>query len=292
MLADDRLQHLQDAVDDPVGWAFFAGASLLQAGRASLLLRDHGTAQLIVYAAVGIEPAEAATLRVCVGRGVAGVVAERGIILAGEEDGVVFLSLPIVTARGVEGVLEVTDRQGDRQFGDGDIALAGTVAAHIAYQLGKHQIAAEQVIGDVSDRILFEDLLDRELARSRRTGSPLTVAIARLTQTEASVTTSIEGVAVEAISDALRGILRRYDVVGRYAHDSVALLFISSMDAGSGVMQRIAETVAAVIRSSSLDLECRIGIARCPIDGISGAELLSAAGANAINGQRVERILP
>lgn len=292
MIADDRLQHLQDAVDDPVGWAFFAGASLLQAGRATLLLRDHDTPQLLVYAAVGMEPSEVASTRVCVGKGVAGVVAERGITLVGEDDGVVFLSLPVETARGVEGVLELTDRQGDRQFADEDIPLAETVARHIAYQLKRNRTAAGQGIGDVASRILFEDLLDRELARSRRTGSPLTVAIARLGGPDASGAAPDKGDAIEAIGDALRGVLRRYDVVGRFAHDSVALLFISSADSGSEVVQRVAGTLAIVLSSLNLDVECRIGIARCPIDGISGAELLSAAGANAMNGQRVERISP
>lgn len=290
MIADDRLQHLQDAVNDPVGWAFFAGASLLQARRASLLLRDRGTSALVVYAAVGIEPSEAASTRVFVGTGVAGVVAERGIILAGEDDGAVFLSVPIVTAHGVEGVFQVADRQGNRQYGDEDIALASAIAGHIGHHLGRDRIAAEQVIGDLTDRIIFEDLLDRELARSRRSGSPLTVAIARLAPMEETDIAEDEGHAIEAISDALRGTLRRYDVVGRYAHDSVAFLFMPSPNAGIEVVQRVAETVAVVLQTMNLDVECRIGIARCPADGISGAELLTAAGVNAVNGDRVERI--
>lgn len=290
MIADDRVQHLQDAVDDPVGWAFFAGASLLQARRATLLLRDRDTPVLVVYAAVGIESSEAASIRVSVGTGVAGIVAERGIILAGEDEGVVFLSVPIVTDHGVAGVFQVTDRQGNRQFGDEDIALASTIAGHIGYHLGRDRIAAGKVIGDVTGRILFEDLLDRELARSRRSGSPLTVAIAQLAPMKEGDTAANEGHPIEAISDALRGTLRRYDVVGRYAHDSVALLFMPSPHAGTEVMQRVAETVAGVLRKMNLDVECRIGIARCPVDGISVAELLTAAGANAVNGERVERI--
>lgn len=292
MVADDRLQHLQDTVDDPVGWAFFAGVSLLQAGRATLLLRDRGTPQFAVYAAIGIEALEAASLRVSIGEGVAGVVAERGIILAGEDEGTVFISVPIVTADGVEGVLQVADRQGDRQYGDMDIALAGAIAAHIAYHLARQRVVADQAIGDLTDRTLFEDLLDRELARSRRTGSPLTVAIARIAGLEMGVEARNQGHVIEAISDAMRGALRRYDVVGRYAHDSVALSFISSSDAGKEVIERITNTVAGVLRNMSLDVECHIGIAHCPADGISGAQLLTVASAKAANGARVESISP
>ncbi len=290
MAADERLQHLRDTVDDPVGWAFFAGVALTQAGRASLLLRDRGTPQFLVYAAVGMEASEAASLRVSPGKGVAGVVAERGLILAGEDAGTVFLSVPVVTAHGVEGVLEVADRQGGRQYDDGDIALVEAIAAHIAYHLGREQVAPNQAIASVAGRTLFEDLLDRELARSRRTGSPLTVAIAQIVGRENSVVGVDDDHVLEAISDALRGALRRYDVVGQYSHDSVALLFISANDAGLEVMQRVTDTVAGVLRDIGPDVECRIGMARCPVDGISGAELLAVAGANAMRGERVESI--
>lgn len=275
-------------MDDPVRWSFVSGAYLLQAGCASLLLRDHGTPWFVTRAVLGAEPFGSDN-RISIGEGVAGIVAERGVVLAGEDAGTIFLSVPIMTDHGVEGVFTVSARGDGRQFADEDIPLAVTIAAHIGQQIGKERVMAERAINDLPDHVLFDDLLERELARSRRAGSPLTVAIARLHRTEASSPAGGTGPEViPALRDALRAVLRRYDVVARYGQESFALLVSALPGEDEEVLRRVAGTVAAVLHATSSGMECRIGVARCPADGISSAQLLAAASGSADGVERVD----
>src|SRR5579875_2971406 len=101
MTTDQYLHDIRD-VSDPITWAFITGAHLLGAGRASLLLRSPDEPVLSAVATLGVELTTAPTIRVPIGEGIAGLVAERGVRFVGSRNGVVFMSLPIITDRGVE----------------------------------------------------------------------------------------------------------------------------------------------------------------------------------------------
>lgn len=290
MVSDDRWQQqLRDAVDDPVRWAFLSGAYLLQAGRASLLLRDRSAPILVPAATVGIPADEAASIRVPLGRGIAGVVAERGIVLSGDVEGKVFLSIPILTQRGVEGVLNLTERIDDRQYGQEDVPLATVVAAHIAYLL--HQPQPSGPAEGPVDRHLFDDLLDRELSRSRRSGSPLAVGVVQLANLDALRAghgAEVMDRVVAEVGRALERSVRRYDVVGQHGPGSFALLLLAPHGPDRAVLRRTTDAARAIAQRNGVDVQFRVGVARCPVDAISGSELLAQATACAEGGGRTE----
>src|SRR5579859_4291193 len=63
----------------PIRSAFETAVQLLEAGRASLLLRDPNEAVLVVVASVGIDEDVLPAIRVPIGQQIAGLVADRGI---------------------------------------------------------------------------------------------------------------------------------------------------------------------------------------------------------------------
>ena len=107
-----RREH-DDVTPDPVNSAFVMTVQLMQAGRASLLLRRNGEPILTIAASVGITPSLVPSIEVPVGQGIAGIVAERGMVLLGSVADQTFVSMPVVTERGVEGVLNLTERFGE-----------------------------------------------------------------------------------------------------------------------------------------------------------------------------------
>jgi hypothetical protein len=79
MIASKTMLNGNGAAMSPVRSAFSTGVRLLQAGRASLLLRHGNEPVLFVAAAVGLDSSLVPDIRVQIGRGIAGLVVEKGI---------------------------------------------------------------------------------------------------------------------------------------------------------------------------------------------------------------------
>lgn len=281
-MRSDRYQTQEDADDDPVRWAFFTGVRLLEAGRASLLVRNDHAPVLTVAASVGIDREVVPSIRVSVGEGIAGMVAHRGMVLFGSRAGTTFICAPLVTGRGVEGVLSLTDRLGGAQYGEEHIDKATLLAAHLAYLLEFSRRRSASPDTTSLNNVMFEELLERELARSKRIGSPFAVAVLALSNLgEVKERLGAVGVTevVRLVGEALDRSLRRYDFVRRYGDGRFAVLLAGPIDAESDVGTRIMDAVAAAARQMDIDLEARLGFAYCPMDGISASVLVGRADA-------------
>ena len=270
---------------DPVRSAFVMAVQLLEAGRASLLLRQDADPYLTMAAAVGIKPSLVETIQVRYGSGIAGIVAERGFALLGRSlSDETFLSAPIVTRHGVEGVLNLTNRLGNRQFSGRDLASTGFVAAHIANLLEFRREAAVDVVTRLPNRKAFEEALDRELARGARTGAPFSLVFIDLDKLKA--VNDREGHTrgdelLRSVATILKEETRQYDYAARYAGDEFVVL-LSSDPAKRPGEAREAEAsfgrrLLARCARARPPISISAGVARFPDDGRTALDLIQIA---------------
>ena len=280
------------AAEDPVRSAFMTGVKLLEAGRASLLLRDATEPVLVVTASIGIDASVLPSIRVPIGEGIAGLVAERGIALFGTRNGTTFLSAPVVTDRGVEGVLNLTNREGGKQYSAEHVTASRLVADHIAHLLEYGRYAAHDPVSGLPNRRAFEEMLERELARSKRAGSPFAVAFIDLDHLKAindRFGHAKGDEVIRSIGTALQRILRPYDFAGRYGGDEFAVVLAGPSDTESGIVERISHAVAGVSEQIDVDIEISIGVAHCPEDGTNPNQLVAKADDRMYENKRAKR---
>lgn len=277
----------------PVHSAFTTGVQLLNAGRASLLLRHSTEPVLIIAAAVGIDSLLMSTIRVPVGQGIAGLVVERGIALFGSKDDQTFMSAPVMTDRGVEGALNVTDCRGGRQYSADDMASAGAIARHIGHLIQYSRHAAHDLVSGLPNRRAFEEILEREIAISRRTGSAFGVVFIDLDNLKYINDTfghAKGDEVIRTVGDALQRILRPYDFAGRHGGDEFALLLSGSGETDGGITARILEALATMSEALQIPLSASVGVARCPSDGTDASQLVAAADARMYANKRTKRL--
>jgi diguanylate cyclase (GGDEF)-like protein len=293
MIDDKRLLNGKGLSPSPIHSAFNTGVQLLRAGRASLLLRHSTEPVLIVAAAVGIDSTLMSTIRVPVGQGIAGLVVERGIALFGAKGDQTFMSTPVTTERGVEGALNLTDRLGGRQYSGDDIESASAVASHIGHLIQYSRHAAHDLVSGLPNRRAFEEILEREIALSRRTGSAFGVVFIDLDNLKSINDTyghAKGDEVIKTVGDALQRILRPYDFAGRHGGDEFALLLSGSGESDGGITTRILDALATMSESLQIPVSASVGVARCPSDGTDAGALVAAADSRMYDNKRTKRL--
>jgi diguanylate cyclase (GGDEF)-like protein len=280
MTIDQAVAVSMTVAAGPVKSAFDTAVQLLEAGRASLLLRNGEEPILVVAASTGLDSRLAASIRVPIGQGIAGVVYERGIPLFGTLDGQTFLSVPVSTERGVEGVMNVTDRLAGKQYSIDHIGLATTAALHIGHLIQYDRTAARDPVSGLHNRRSFEEVLKRELTLSERTGNPFTVVFMDLD----NLKTINDGYGhmkgdevIRAVGDALQHVIRPYDYAGRYGGDEFALLLTGVSDPNDGIAPRLEDAFIQVSKTLNVPVSTSMGLARWPIDGRTGSQIVETA---------------
>lgn len=293
MLGDTALSNGKAIGPSPVNSAFTTGVVLLKAGRASLLLRHSTEPVLIVAAAVGIDSALMSSIRVPLGQGIAGIVVERGIVLFGAKGDQTFMSAPVATERGIEGALNLTDCLDGRQYTADDIASARAVATHIGHLIQYSRHAAHDLVSGLPNRRAFEEILERELALSRRTGSAFGVVfidIDNLKHINDNYGHAKGDEVIKLVGDALQRILRPYDFAGRHGGDEFSLLLAGPGETDGGITTRIQDAVATMSESLQIPVTASIGVARCPADGTDAGQLVATADARMYANKRSNRV--
>src|SRR5579884_546797 len=274
MASDRAFELLRDDATDPVRWAFFAGVHLLGAQRASLLLSDG--AELTVAAAIGLDPDVSPTVRIPIGQGIAGIAAERNVTLFGAAEDARFICVPIEGPHGVLGVVNLTQRNG-ADFDDLDVTRARELARHLAYLLSQQETGARDAATGLPGQLGFHEALDRELARSNRTGSPfvlLVLDMPGLAALRAEGREDVHEATMHRLADLLRRVTRPYDVVSRYDEERFALLFPHVDGDGRLVARRVTERTEEFLKTVEVGTPMRVGLVHCPTDGVNTHQLL------------------
>ena len=131
------------------------------------------------------------------------------------------------------------------------------------------------------------EALQNGLSRAARTREPLAVALLDLDGFKAVNELRGHPAADRVLCDvafALRSVLRRSEVIGRYGGDEFLLVMTIDIERAARVVGRAGR---AVRRSTGLTVST--GIARCPEDGESAEALLAAADARLADAKEAKR---
>jgi diguanylate cyclase (GGDEF)-like protein len=293
MAIEKPFMNGRDVSPSPINSAFITGVQLLKAGRASLLLRHSTEPVLIIAAAIGLDSTLMSTIRVPVGEGIAGLVVERGIALFGMKGDQTFMSAPVPTERGIEGALNLTDSLSGVQYSADDLTSANAMARHIGHLIQYSRHAAHDLVSGLPNRRAFEEILEREIALSRRTGSAFGVVfidIDNLKQINDTYGHAKGDEVIKMVGAALQRILRPYDFAGRHGGDEFSLLLSGSGESDGGISARVIEAISVMSDSLQIPVSASVGVARCPADGTDASQLVAAADARMYANKRTKRI--
>jgi diguanylate cyclase (GGDEF)-like protein len=225
---------------------------LLQAERASLLVFDEGSNELIVKAAVGLTTKTSDVGRIRLGEGISGTVLEstRPMVVANiEATGMTpapgerkyqtksFISYPITIGGRRIGVLNVTDKTGGGEYDDVDLSLLEIIGPQIAVALERaewQERANEFQLMSITDpltglpnRRYLEERLMEELNRSRRYEYPMSFLMIDIDDFKSY--NDLNGhqagdLALQITAHCLKAALRSADVASRYGGEEFCIL--------------------------------------------------------------------
>jgi diguanylate cyclase (GGDEF)-like protein len=273
---------VEETYVDPVRSAFNTAAQLLDAGRASLLIRDSQEDMFSMVAAIDIDPQLVSSIRVRSGEGVAGVTAQRGIGMLGIVGDETFLSVPVLTDRGVEGVLNMTKPKSGH-YTTLDLVRATRAAAHIGKLIEYDRTVARDALTGFHNRRAFDDILEREVSRSDRLGRSFAVVFVDLDSLKDindRFGHSEGDAAIKAVADAVQHVLRPYDFAARYGGDEFVFLLPDigeSYEASSSILSRLEEAIDTLSKNSSFPISASVGVAWWPKDGRTAADVVGVA---------------
>ena len=245
-------RHLSD-LDRTLEEVVRAFAARSGARRCSVMLLDDARENLHVRRAVGL-PAAASAAGVPVSAGLAGHVARTGrpllvadvsrlppgVTAAPREGaspayaGVSCLVLPLVTARGVLGVVCLADRPEPAVFDATDVGPLRSLAEHAAQAIEnarQHRhvtdLAAIDELTGLANRRHFQRALEREVQRARRYDRQLTLALFDVDHFKKYNDTRGHPAGdrvLATIGSILRSSLREVDIVARYGGEEFAVI--------------------------------------------------------------------
>jgi diguanylate cyclase (GGDEF)-like protein len=280
---------------------------IMEAELWTLLMLDEATQELYYAIAAGGEQTALQGLRVKVGEGVAGWVAEHGETLIVpetvadprlQEEGAAspgnvrsVIALPLRGRKGTHGVIEIFNPRTE-QMTDYTIAFLHILADHAAIAIeNAHDVARIQQLTITDDttglynvRHLY-DVLGRELSRCSRLKLPLSLAFIDLDQFK--LVNDVHGhlIGSELLArtgQRLRDLSRKQDWCFRYGGDEFVILM---PETSAGQAQALAHTLLAdlmdtrFLMKSGLELSVRasVGLATAPSDGATVHTVIGVA---------------
>lgn len=142
------------------------------------------------------------------------------------------------------------------------------------------RIANTDPLTGIANRRTFERMLELELARAGRQGTPVGLAIFDidgLATIDRERGADVADDVLRRVASALADSVRLVDTVARYGGDEFVLLAPGT--AGVAVAQRVLDAARQALGEGGPVVTLSVGVARFPDDGATAAELLDAADA-------------
>lgn len=225
---------------------------LLRSERASLMVLDENTNELILKGASGLSTDAASVGPVRIGEGVAGEVIETGKALmvsdlrvAGRKPAPAdrryktssFICYPITIGGRKVGVLSVTDKSGGGTYDDVDLSLLEIIGPQVAVALEKagwQERASQFQLNSITDQLTglpnlryLQERLPDELSRSKRYEQPvsfLMIDIDDFKHYNDKNGHQAGNVALQMVAHCLKDGLRSADVAVRYGGEEFCIL--------------------------------------------------------------------
>ena len=172
---------------------------------------------------------------------------------------------------------------------------AGVIGAAVA--LRGHQwrhLSGKDALTGLANRAWFEERLEEEMKRSRRSGQPLSVAVVDLDSFREM--NSAHGHAggdraLQTVARHLRQSIRKSDLAARLGGDEFVIVFPET-DVAQAVLrlESLRTEVAGLhvqAERTAFTITMSVGVASCPADGSGTAEVLAAADARAFEAKRL-----
>lgn len=198
--------------------------------------------------------------------------------------------VPMQAEGQIVGLLTVNSSAGPRLFKADEIAVLSTVANELAlgirnarlFERARERANRDSLTGLVNHRHLHE-LLEYELARARRAGQPLAIAMFDLNNFKMlndQFGHQIGDDVLRLVAAALQSRLRGTDIAGRYGGDEFLVILPQSDEPGARLlMQRVSARLReeGVAGLSGTGVQISFGVAVYPRDGTTKSELIAAA---------------
>ncbi|MFN8623230.1 MAG: diguanylate cyclase [Chloroflexota bacterium] len=191
---------------------------------------------------------------------------------------------------GVEGVLLLaTDDHGPDETTRETLGALGDLGAVAIRQARLHNALAERAeylerlartdaLTGLADKRTFDQMLELEIARATRQGSPLAIAmfdVDGLTTINAEHGASVGDDVLRHVAATIADKVRLIDTVARIGEDEFGV--IAPGDAGGIVARRVQEAVKALPPVGPVQVSISAAVVHHPVDGESGADLVAAA---------------
>ena len=280
---------------------------IIEADLWTLLILDRSAGELYYALAAGGEQEALRGLRVKVGEGPAGWVAEHGETLIVSDNGDdprlersqagrarrvrSVIALPLRGRKGTHGVIEIINPRTD-QMNDYTIAFLHILADHAAIAIeNAHDVTSIQQLTITDDctglfnaRHLYH-VLDRELKRSVGQGSPVSLAFLDLDRFKDVNDAHGHLVGSELLGHSgrrLQQLSRSQDICFRYGGDEFVILMPDTpADAAifqaASVLRDLTETRFRMKNGIQLGVRASLGIATAPADGASVHAIIGTA---------------
>ncbi len=274
----DSLQHFLERISssDPTqtyNSILSNSTDLLRSERASLLLFDENSNELVLKAAIGMAADPATINHIRIGEGVSGEVMKSSKALMVEDVDLSdvspapadrlyksksFISYPIKIGSRKIGVLNITDKSGGEPYDDVDLSLLEIIGPQVALALERaewQERASEFQLMSITDplttltnRRYLEERLAEELNRSKRYDYPMSFLMIDIDDFKSYNDNNGHQAgdkALQITAHCLKAALRSADVASRYGGEEFCILLPQTSLAEAGVIaDRIRQRVS------------------------------------------------